>query len=153
MWGRFKICCSCSKFTSPNSAEDEDLGICLAVVRVDIKVLSRGMVELERERESKRERERERERERYHYRQQTQRSNTDTLLSHLICNNTNERTSAFFYILHNDIHALLIAEHSQLAQLMANKYNCPFSFKLCGESCNHCPFQFKGADPTNYAAL
>ena len=60
MGGRAKICCSCSKFTSVRSPEDEDLGCCLAVVRVDIKVLSRGIVELGgRGRERERERERE----------------------------------------------------------------------------------------------
>ena len=55
--GRDNICCRCSRLTSLKSPEDEDLGCALAVVRVDIRVLSRGMVELERERERERERE------------------------------------------------------------------------------------------------
>ncbi len=64
MEGRAKICCSCSKFTSLKSPGFEDLGCALAVVSVDIKVLSRGIAELERKGERKRKREKERERER-----------------------------------------------------------------------------------------
>ena len=65
MDGRDKICCNCSKFTSARSPEDDELGCCLALVSVEIKVLSRGIVELEGE--GGRERERERERERGDY--------------------------------------------------------------------------------------
>ena len=59
MDGRDKICCNCSKFTSARSPEDDELGCCLALVSVEIKVLSRGIVELEGEGERERERERE----------------------------------------------------------------------------------------------
>ena len=59
--GRENICCSCSRLTSLKSPEDEDLGCALAVVRVEIRVLSRGMVELETEKERERKRERRRE--------------------------------------------------------------------------------------------
>ena len=59
--GRENICCSCSRLTSLKSPEDEDLGCALAVVRVEIRVLSRGMVELEREK-----------RKRAHHRQQVE---------------------------------------------------------------------------------
>ena len=92
--GRENICCSCSRLTSLKSPADEELGCALAVVRVDIRLLSRGIVELERERERERKKERERRRGRAHYRQQVEGQPT-TLLSHQICSNTNVQTYRF----------------------------------------------------------